>query len=244
MGNGSDTSTATTTKTDGATGNKLSGFVPTGPTSSGGAQVNVIDMNTLRLMLDESGQPKLVDPSWATDYYSVAPKKYPANWARLRSFFPSQPTTKGMTAALGDAVTWQALGQTKNPIQFLTTYDFGAVKGGSGSGSGSTTTSQAVIYSESSAKAAGNAAWQEALGRDMTDQELKAFTKAINSASKKDPNIYGTGFQKVGLNAQQFAQDTAQSKDGYAERKVGIDFMNVLDKFISQPTMIEQKLAQ
>jgi len=239
---------APTANPGGIVASNLGGFDPNKQfPSSGLGQVYVIDFNTLDIMRDDEGDPRLVDPSWANDYYDVAKKKYSDNWNRMLSFFPQHPTDKGMTTALKDAVTWQSLGRTKDPRHFLNTYDFGAIKGGTGGGSGSGgggTTRQAVLYSESAAKATGNAAWQEALGRDMTDQELKAFTKAINSASKHDPNIYGAGFQKVGLNAQQFAQDTAQSKEGYAERKVGIDFMGVLDKFISQPTMIEQKLAQ
>ena len=117
-----------------------------------------------------------------------------------------------------------------------------SASGSTGGGSGGTTT-QATTYGEQAARNIGNNAWVNELGREMTDKEAKAFAKALNAASRKNPSVYSQGEQKVGFSPEQFTQDYARSQEGWAERQVGINFMEVLDRAISQPTQMESILA-
>jgi hypothetical protein len=76
----------------------------------------------------------------------------------------------------------------------ITGSDSGGSGGGRGGGGGTTTQTQRSvnISSAKDARALVNQSFQQSVGRDATDDEIKQFRSALNSEEKKNPSITKT----------------------------------------------------
>jgi hypothetical protein len=127
----------------------------------------------------------------------------------------------------------------------------------SGSGGYSSSTNTSVRLS--SASEAGTLAdrnFESLLGRTATNDEARAFQKALNEQEKKNPSVtktsgYSSGSgsstststTQAGFDPTRFGREYAMSQEGYAERFAGMTFMNILDKAIAEPNAIDDLIA-
>lgn len=172
----------------------------------------------------------------AKKWYSYFPQSFPNEWKAmidplLRTGVVSDQ--KDALARIIDGVDWVALGLGEDAFDYLSISEPSAA-------AGSKTTTQAAQYTPQSIKGVGNNVWLQELGREMTDKEAKAMAKLFNSESKKSPSVYTSTTQTVGMAPEVFLQEQARAQEGYAERQVGVRFMDILDKFIANPTGAEK----
>jgi hypothetical protein len=126
--------------------------------------------------------------------------------------------------------------------------------GGSGSAYGGVSHSQSTtvdLTNPDSAKQLVNDALARYLGRDANDQELAAFTQALNAREKQSPrkqsgttvttgtaqnsNSSTTGTNSGGTSPTQFAEDWARGQEGSAEYQAATRFMDVFMNAIKAP---------
>ena len=206
-------------------------FTPSGQYSSG-TTVRVRDPRSPDGYRDLS-------PTDAKQWYQFFPQTFPNVWKATVDPLIRAGVVKDSKDAikkLQDGVDWAAIGMggdKANPFDYLQIAP--AETGGDGQ-----VTTQAVQYTPQSIKGVGNNVWMSELGREMTNKEAKAMAKLFNAESRKSPSVYTGTTQTVGMSPEVFLQEQARSQEGYAERQVGVRFMDILDKFISSPSDIEK----
>jgi hypothetical protein len=123
----------------------------------------------------------------------------------------------------------------------------GGSGGGGGGGNGTYTQTQKSVNLSSAkdAKALINQSFQQSVGRDATDDEIKKFRKALNSEEKKNPTITKTTNVVSGSNQSSTSKTTGgmdrgaysdeQSKqaEDYAEFQTETTYMDALMRAIS-----------
>lgn len=131
----------------------------------------------------------------------------------------------------------------------------GSGGGGGGDGPFSYTTTTATVFDESNAAALADQVWQQELGRMATDDEIRAFQKALNVYQRSQPATSSvTGVQsgnnrtqnqvnETGFDPTRFATEYARSRPDYAEHYAGVQFMDLLDKAISEPNALDDLIA-
>lgn len=186
------------------------------------------------------GQPLQGSPTWGNlDKWLMINR--PQDYKAVKKQLKDAGATWGQVldlASYSQAPVWDVLDQLAGQ------------GGGSGSGGSSTSTS-VTLSSQSQAAAILDNSLQQELGRRATEQEIKAFQKALNEAQSSNPTVTrtnsGSGYSSStttgGFDYQRFATEYAQSQEGYAENFAATNFMNLLDTAISAPTRIDQLLA-
>lgn len=130
---------------------------------------------------------------------------------------------------------------------------------GSGSGSGdgpySYSDTNTKVDTQSSAAAIIDQTFQSELGRMATEDEINAFTKALNKVQAANPSSTVTSGTQSGNNRTsqttttaafdptRFAQEWAQSRPEYAETQAATTFMDLLDKAIASPNALDQMIG-
>jgi hypothetical protein len=125
----------------------------------------------------------------------------------------------------------------------------GAPGGGGGGGGGGGTTSQTQrsvnISSAKDAKALINQSFQQSVGRDATDDEIKQFRSALNAEEKKNPsitkttqtvsgsNVSTTNQTTGGMDRGAYALEQGQKASDYAEFQTETTYMDALMRAIS-----------
>lgn len=111
-----------------------------------------------------------------------------------------------------------------------------------------TTTS---LSPESAAAADLDTIFQSELGRRATDEEIRAYTIALNEQQKKNPSTSVTSGVQTGNNRTasttstaafdptRFATEWAQSQPEWAETQAATTFMDLLDRAISSPNKLD-----
>ncbi len=135
--------------------------------------------------------------------------------------------------------------------------DFLQEGGGGGGGGGPFSYSDTTISlsSLSEAGAIADQVYQSELGRRASDEEIRAFHKALNAAQKRNPSTStttgvasgssrtSTTQSRSGFNPERFAVEYAQSNPEYAETFAATTFMQVLDKAIAQPNALDELIG-
>ena len=123
--------------------------------------------------------------------------------------------------------------------------------GGPGGGGGGTSRSVSYdISNPQTAKAIINQALSNQIGRKATDDEVAAFTKALNAQEKANPTIMKTTFDGSGssestqsggfdMNSkQQFAVDEAQDDPAYSPYQKATTYFDAFVKAIQSPVAL------
>lgn len=127
--------------------------------------------------------------------------------------------------------------------------------GGGGDGPFSYTTTSRTISDESSAAALADKVWQEELGRMASDDEIRAFQKALNAYEQANPSVNtqagvvsgnnrtASSTTTGGFDPTRFATEYARSRPDYAEHFAGVQFMSLLDRAISTPNALDDLIG-
>jgi hypothetical protein len=99
-----------------------------------------------------------------------------------------------------------------------------------------------------------NNSYQQFLGREASDKEMKAFQKALNdmqsanasvttATTTTDGSTSSASYKTTGgFNAAQFADEWAKSRPDYAETFAATSFMSVVDNLINSGPTLEGKV--
>lgn len=99
-----------------------------------------------------------------------------------------------------------------------------------------------------------NNSYQQFLGREASDKEIKAFKKALNdmesanasvttATTTTDGSTSSASYKTTGgFNAAQFADEWAKSRPDYAETFAATSFMSVVDNLINSGPTLEGKV--
>jgi hypothetical protein len=118
----------------------------------------------------------------------------------------------------------------------------GSGRGGSGGAGGTTTQTQRSvnISSAKDAKALINQSFQQSVGRDATDDEIKQFRSALNAEEKKNPsitkttqtvsgsNVSTTNETTGGMDRGAYMLEQGQKASDYAEFQTETTYMDAL----------------
>lgn len=124
----------------------------------------------------------------------------------------------------------------------------------SGGGPFSQTQTNVNLSSESEATQIADAAFQNQIGRMVTQPEADEFQQALNIMQRQNPtksvtkgyssggSTTSTSTTSGGFDPAIFARDWARSQDDYAESFAASTFMRVLDQALSKPDVIAQQM--
>jgi len=99
---------------------------------------------------------------------------------------------------------------------------------------------QSYLSSATQAKADINKAFEDLLGREATDKELKALTVILNDAQKKNPSKYVDGVTYGGLDKEQFLIDVITSGKYEAKPKA---YPGILANIAKEATGFKEQAA-
>jgi len=133
-------------------------------------------------------------------------------------------------------------------LGFKSPFGSGSGRGGSGGGGGGTSTQiqrSVNISSAKDAKALINQSFQQSVGRDATDDEIKQFRSALNAEEKKNPsitkttqtvsgsNVSTTNETTGGMDRGAYMLEQGQKAEDYAEFQTETTYMDALMSAIS-----------
>lgn len=163
-----------------------------------------------------------------------------------------------------DAIDWTQTygsGSDGKPIKFLSSFDSNYYKDESSTKQYGTTKSQQSTVTEYSKSAAARditSAYSSELGREAGANEIDAYQTAANKAAKGEPAVYtsttttapgkggvistskSTAVSKTGFDPTRFAVEYARSNPDFAENYAVKNFINLIDKALSNPNRIGQ----
>lgn len=143
-----------------------------------------------------------------------------------------------------------------DPFELIVNAPIESRGGGGGGGGGPFTNTQVVrnISSADEGMGVADAAYQQQMGRRATMDEGEAFTDALNMMERQNPtksvqsgvtsgrSTSSTSTTTGGFDAARFAEDWVRSQEGYGENFAATTFMELLDKAISQPDVMRQRM--
>lgn len=121
-------------------------------------------------------------------------------------------------------------------------------------------TTNYTMVNESSTSEAGSdidTVFQEEMGRMATEAEIRLYQRLLNQQQRANPELRSyysdnadgptntvKDSQSGGFDARRFATEFVRSRPDYAETYAGTKFMDILDRFISEPNALDQMIGQ
>lgn len=192
-----------------------------GATGNTGSSVYTVDVGFG--LVDKDGKPLALPPIQIGSYITTLAGTDAKAYARVKNAVAKLTGRKTLDPSyVGGYVSKLAtniMGSSDIIARTGTLEDYFNAAAKNAAASTKTSLPQSYVSSPTQAKSDINTVFQNILGRDASDKEIKSLTVKLNNAQKKNPSKYVNGVTYGGLDKNQFLTDIVKETPEYKKVK-------------------------
>lgn len=192
-----------------------------GTTGNTGSSVYTVDVGFG--LVDKDGKPLALPPIQIGSYIATLAGTDAKAYARVKNAVAKLTGRKTLDPSyVGGYVSKLAtniMGSSDIIARTGTLEDYFNAAAKNAAANTKTSLPQSYVSSPTQAKSDINTVFQNILGRDATDKEIKSLTVKLNNAQKKNPSKYVNGVTYGGLDKNQFLTDIVKKTPEYKKVK-------------------------